>query len=984
MDPVDFNVDVQQRVLEYSQDWICKDCLTAPSKVAALVAWKPVDEKNYEPALAFDMIDDENKTYLVRWEGMSYFQCVWMPGAWVWGTTAHMMRKAFGERDENRHPKMRMEDTIPEDYLRTDIVLDVEFTSIVGICTKEVDKARISEIDKALIKFKGLGYEDAVWEAPPSPEDWDRWTDFVRAYDDWVLGRYTRVPPQAKLKDSLERARMGDFLELEKKAQPYYLEGDELMDYQLEGVNWLYNKWFTQKNAILADEMGLGKTVQIIGILATLVQDHGCWPFLVVVPNSTCPNWRREMKHWAPSLRVVTYYGSKESRELAYRYELFPQESKDLRCHIVITTYDAATDDNCRNFLRRVPWQGVIVDEAHRLSNDKNLLYSALDALKAPFRILLTGTPLQNNQRELFNLPQFLDDTCKAEVLEQHFADLKKEKIGELHNFVRPFILRRTKAQVLTLLPPMAQIIVPVSMSIVQKKLYRSILAKNLDLMKAIFSTEDTIGNCERATLSNVLMQLRKCLCHPFVYHRSIEEKNVSIAASHRNLVDASSKLKFLELLLPKLKERGQRVLIFSQFLDMLDIVEDFVDGMGFSYQRLDGSMSSLQKQKRIDEYNAQSSTLFGFLLSTRAGGVGINLATADTVIILDPDFNPHQDLQALSRAHRIGQNKKVLCLQLVTRATAEKRIMQMGRRKLALDHVLIDQMDTDDADQSDLVSLLRHGANELFTDETGGDITYDAVSIDHLIDRSAIGRTMTGEGSLAETQWSHARVWTDTSASLTQDEKADDDQTPDPGLWAKILKERELVAAEDAAANIQALVQDDDLYVDESSTLPSGDEGTVQSSKRGTALTAHETSNRSGAKLLKLPATTSTKIVKTKQTRTSTPRKPGSPSRLPKNTPQKPSAGVTATAMGKKMTQDSSPAEGAANRAAAKERAKHLMTKKSTKPSLSSRGKSSILGSGDLGGRDVPAANEHGGQDDKGHAQNPEALVIDLTGDDE
>ncbi|KAI7462781.1 hypothetical protein KC357_g8410, partial [Hortaea werneckii] len=177
---------------------------------------------------------------------------------------------------------------------------------------------------------------------------------------------------------------------------------------------------------------------------------------------------------------------------------------------------------------------------------------------------------------------------------------------------------------------------------------------------------------------------------------------------------------------------------------------------------------------------------------------------------------------------------------------------------------------------------------------------------------------------------------------------------------------------------------QDDDLYVDESSTPPSGDEGTVQSSKRGAALTAHETSNRSGAKLLKLPASTSTKIVKTKQTRTSTPRKPERPSRLPKNTPQKPSAGVTATTMGKKITQDSSPAEGAAKRAVAKENAKHLTTKRSTEPSLSSRGKSSILGNGDVGGRDVPAANEDGGQDDRGHAQNPKALFIDLTGDDE
>ncbi|RMY11641.1 hypothetical protein D0868_03017 [Hortaea werneckii] len=806
---LDMEADAEQRFREYSRGWKCKDCLSAPSKVIALIAWKPVDDDSYDPALAFDMIDEDEKAYLVRWEGMSYFRSVWMPGAWVWGTTAVMMRKAFAKREEAQHPKMRTEDAIPEDFLRTDIVLDIKYTSIVDIHTEEVDKARIREIDKALIKYKGLGYEDAVWEAPPSPDDGDRWTDFVVAYNEWVLGRYVKTPSQAKLKKTMEKIRKEDFGKLEKKTQPENLEGGELMKYQIEGLNWLYYKWFTQKNAILADEMGLGKTIQIIGFLATLVQDHTCWPFLIVVPNSTCPNWRREIKRWAPSLRVVAYYGSKESRDLAYRHELFPQGAKDLRCHVVVTSYDAAADENCRKFFRSVPWQGLIVDEGQRLKNDKNMLYSALGALKAPFRILLTGTPLQNNQRELFNLLQFLDDSYKAEELEERFQDLTQEKIAELHDMIRPFFLRRTKAQVLTFLPPMSQIIVPVSMSIVQKKLYRSILAKNPDLMKAIFSAEGSLKQGERGSLSNILMQLRKCLCHPFVYSKSIEERNVGIAASHRNLVDASSKLKLLELLLPELKKRGHRVLIFSQFLDMLDIVEDFMEGMGFAFQRLDGSMGALQKQKRIDEYNAPDSSLFAFLLSTRAGGVGINLATADTVIILDPDFNPHQDIQALSRAHRIGQNKKVLCFQLVTRASAEERIMQMGRKKLALDHVLIQEMDADDADQNDLVSVLRHGASELFDDAGDQDIQYDIAGIEKLLDRSHMEDTMPGGADKsAETQWSHARVWASDSAALQDDQMfvdAPEEHAPDPGVWSNILKERETLAAEEAAAKAEA-----------------------------------------------------------------------------------------------------------------------------------------------------------------------------------
>ena len=256
-------------------------------------------------------------------------------------------------------------------------------------------------------------------------------------------------------------------------------------------------------------------------------------------------------------------------------------------------------------------------------------------------------------------------------------------------------------------------------------------------------------------------MQLRKTLCHPFVYSREIEERTEQTEVSHRNLIEASSKLHLLSLMLPKLQERGHRVLMFSQFLDNLDIVEDFLDGLGFEHRRIDGSINAMEKQKRIDEFNAPNSPYFAFLLSTRAGGVGINLATADTVIILDPDFNPHQDIQALSRAHRIGQKQKVLVFQLVTRDSVEEKVMQIGRKKMALDHVLIERMDREDDAGDDLESILRHGAQALFEDEsTAVDIVYDSASVDLLLDRSRIENTKTSDEKSAESQFSFARVW--------------------------------------------------------------------------------------------------------------------------------------------------------------------------------------------------------------------------------
>lgn len=806
----------------YSRSWTCKDCIEHNSQIDALVAWRPIDLEKYIPGATVDMIEESQKEYLIKWKAQSYFRTTWMAGGWVWGVAASAMRAAFMKKPENQMPKMTTEDAIPEDWLRVDIVFDVIYTSVVRNRTKEIDFARAKEVDSAYVKYKGLGYEDAIWEKPPSYEEKERWADFKSAYDDWVLKHYVHTPSQKTLKRHLQIVRSKDFeSNLLKDAQPTTVTGGQLMDYQVEGMNWLYYQWYKGQNCILADEMGLGKTIQIIAYFALMVQDHKCWPFLVVVPNSTCPNWRREIKKWAPSLRVVTYFGSSVARKIAQDYELFPKDDeneqnsaprdksqpKDLRAHIVITSYESVVEENARRNLQKVAWAGLVVDEGQRLKNEKNLLYDSLSKMKFPFKVLLTGTPLQNNARELFNLLQFLDPKINAAAMDAKYETLTKENVPELHEMIRPFFLRRTKVQVLTFLPPMAQIILPVTMSLVQKKLYKSILAKNPQLMKSIFSRTGNIAQKERVNLNNILMQLRKTLCHPFVYNREIEERSYDLAVSHRNLVEASSKLQLLEIMLPKLHERGHRVLMFSQFLDNLDIVEDFLDGLGLQHRRLDGSINSLEKQKRIDDFNAPDSPYFAFLLSTRSGGVGINLASADTVIIMDPDFNPHQDIQALSRAHRIGQKNKVLVFQIMTRGSAEEKIMQIGKKKMVLDHVLIQQMAHEDDAGMDLESILRHGAEALFGDDNTGDIVYDSASVDKLLDRSQVESTETGEDKSAESQFSFARVWANDKAALEDTLGDSEAVTPaDTTVWDKILKERERMYAEEEAARAETL----------------------------------------------------------------------------------------------------------------------------------------------------------------------------------
>jgi superfamily II DNA or RNA helicase len=817
---------------EYQITWLCKTCQdTDDEKMGRIVAWRPLVPKSYTEGQPITDFGDDSLEYLVKWEQKSYNHCVWVPGAWVYGVVAPAMRTAFlkrtfgegvdesvdGERYNDSLLRWSEKDAIHDVWITPDIILDVQYAPRSREDEKkyrakshkdkfEDDLSRIFHVIKIYVKFEGLGYDDAVWDTPPSPDSGPLYDSYLDAYREYLNGKHFKPEPWRNMKERIDEFHGLDFrTEIEVKAQPKGLQRGKLMEYQLEGLNWMLYNFRDKRSVILADEMGLGKTVQVVALLSSLIQDSPkIWPFLIVVPNSTCANWRREIKKWAPDLRVVAYYGGRAPQSLALQYELFPDGSRDMKAHVVIMSYDSAKDT--RGNFNSVKWAGLVVDEAQALKNDENSLYKALNALRIPFKLLLTGTPLQNNKRELFNLLQFIDPAnMKAEDLDEHFGQITSENLPELHEKIRRYFLRRTKAMVLTFLPPMAQIIVPVSMSVLQEKLCKSIMERNPQLIRSVF-VQRKMKVSERGSLSNILMQLRKCLCHPFIYSQAIEDRSAPPELMRRNLIEASSKLMLLAIMLPKLKERGHRVLLFSQFLDQLTILEDFVAGIGLKHERLDGNQSSMEKQKKIDAFNAPDSDIFIMLLSTRAGGVGINLATADTVIILDPDWNPHQDIQALSRAHRIGQRKKVLCFQLVTVDSVEEKILQIGRKKLALDHLLIESMDNEDEAPNDVESVLKHGAAALFGEGKKKDaITYDAAAVDKLLDRSMMEETKTDEDKSAESAFAHARVWANDEGALA-DDMQENDQNINLSVWDQILQQREEEARREAEKTMETL----------------------------------------------------------------------------------------------------------------------------------------------------------------------------------
>lgn len=517
----------------------------------------------------------------------------------------------------------------------------------------------------------------------------------------------------------------------EQDLRQWGLTGLHLRPYQLEGVNWLAQRFHGQNGCILGDEMGLGKTCQTIALLIYLsgrLNDEG--PFLIVSPLSVLSNWKEEMERFAPDLCCVAYTGDKEER--AHVQQDLTQAS---RFHVLLATYEVCLKD--ASFLKSFSWSVLVVDEAHRLKNQSSLLHKTLSEFSVVFRLLLTGTPIQNKLQELYALLSFVEPDIfprdQVEDFVQRYQDIEKESesASELHKLLQPFLLRRVKAEVAPELPKKTEVVIYHGLSALQKKYYKAILMKDLDA----FENE----MAKKVKLQNVLSQLRKCVDHPYLFH-GVEPEPFEIGD---HLIEASGKLYLLDKLLAFLYSRGHRVLLFSQMTQMLDILQDYLDYRGYSYERVDGSVRGEERHLAIKNFGQQP--IFVFLLSTRAGGVGMNLTAADTVIFVDSDFNPQNDLQAAARAHRIGQNKSVKVIRLVGRDTVEEIVCRRAASKLQLTNTIIEggrftlgaQKPAGDADLQ-LSEILKFGLDKLLSSEGS---TVEDVELESILGETEDGR---------------------------------------------------------------------------------------------------------------------------------------------------------------------------------------------------------------------------------------------------
>lgn len=498
---------------------------------------------------------------------------------------------------------------------------------------------------------------------------------------------------------------------------PLLSDGCVLKDYQLEGVRWLTSLFENGVSGILADEMGLGKTIQVIAMIAHLKGMGVPGPFIVVAPLVTLPNWIREFQKWLPSLPVVRYHGNAQDRASVLANQLNSRNKRSPDFPAIVTSYEVAIKDEKK--LNKIgEYTYLVVDEGQRLKNHRCTLIQSLKRIRAANRLLLSGTPIQNNLDELWSLlnfvnPAIFDDLsvfqswfgfrdigqtgrrCTAEEdirLEQQ----KNQTVTKLHEILRPFLLRRIKANVLTDLPPKKEVVVYAGLSKLQSG-YADLIEKGV--LRDVLIKQ---GIEQGRTLSqtNKQMNHRKNVNHPFLFGEPIDgSSGVPIGTAHPQLlVRGSGKFALLDRMLGYLHRKKHQVLIFSQMTALLNVIEDYLLWRQWNYCRIDGSTNIDERQRQMDKFNAEKTSgeggtrndnddrTFVFLLSTRAGGLGINLATADTCIIFDSDWNPHQDSQAMDRCHRIGQNRPVAVYRLLTVGSVDVEMMekQISKNKLA------------------------------------------------------------------------------------------------------------------------------------------------------------------------------------------------------------------------------------------------------------------------------------------------------------
>uniref|UniRef100_A0A8C5JME6 Chromodomain helicase DNA binding protein 7 n=1 Tax=Junco hyemalis TaxID=40217 RepID=A0A8C5JME6_JUNHY len=719
----------------------------------------------------------EVEEFYVKYKNFSYLHCQWASVEELDKDKRiqQKIKRFKAKQGQNKFLSEIDDELFNPDYVEVDRIMDF---------SRSTDDNG-EPVTHYLVKWCSLPYEDSTWE-------------LKQDIDQAKIEEFEKLMSREPEMERVERPPADDWKKSESSRE--YKNNNKLREYQLEGVNWLLFNWYNTRNCILADEMGLGKTIQSITFLYEIYLKGIHGPFLVIAPLSTIPNWEREFRTWT-ELNVVVYHGSQASRRTIQLYEMYFKDPQgrvikgSYKFHAIITTFEMILTD-CPE-LRNIPWRCVVIDEAHRLKNRNCKLLEGLKMMDLEHKVLLTGTPLQNTVEELFSLLHFLEPGRfpSETTFMQEFGDLKtEEQVQKLQAILKPMMLRRLKEDVEKNLAPKEETIIEVELTNIQKKYYRAILEKNFTFLSK------GGGQANVPNLLNTMMELRKCCNHPYLINGAEEKILEEFKETHnadspdfqlQAMIQAAGKLVLIDKLLPKLKAGGHRVLIFSQMVRCLDILEDYLIQRRYPYERIDGRVRGNLRQAAIDRFSRPDSDRFVFLLCTRAGGLGINLTAADTCIIFDSDWNPQNDLQAQARCHRIGQSKSVKIYRLITRNSYEREMFDKASLKLGLDKAVLQSMSgrenatngVQQLSKKEIEDLLRKGAYGALMDEEDEGSKFCEEDIDQILLRRTHTITIESEGKGS----------TFAKASFVASGNRTDISLDDPNFWQKWAKKAEL-----------------------------------------------------------------------------------------------------------------------------------------------------------------------------------------------
>ncbi|KAK9471526.1 uncharacterized protein V1510DRAFT_420162 [Dipodascopsis tothii] len=716
----------------------CRDCRKFVKRPEKIITWRPVD-RDFTQKLA--QTPAHEREYLIKFSEDSYLASVWARGDWVISICNSQLLRSFHKSDPC--PLSSAKVAIPIGYLTVELVLDAVYShdrgfADMGYSSINVALANADDVCRVLVKWKALSYTDLTWiSVAEALKEEPTKSSFRVAYRQYLIGNYLGQKGQAQLK-ALEVDRLG----------PVDSFTDQhLSPLQIEGLQWLYNNWRQRRHCFVADDVALGRDQLISAFVSEMCLTYEEFPVIMISLPQNLQQWKSRLEAFSRDLKVGVLSGTQLHREVQKNYVLRKNSFSNLAVHIVLASSDIIRDE--KDFLSSFRWKLMILN--HWLPLDHETILN----LEVCFKVAILDSTVKYTHEEIQSSLGFLEfSTSRAESQLSSDAGLLLETRT----------LRRTRSNLDGIVPRLVEIIVPIDLSELQKYIYKSILVENRDLIRILCGKREAYPDVLRYEITKLFRKLRTCLAHPYIYDDKLEEQAQNSVESFNTLVLASNKLHFLATLLPKIVITGGRVLIFTKYHDVLDILEDFLYSMKIKFLRIDDKMVPTEKKRRIEQFNSRQVAVSVVIVSTKCTPSGISSASVDVAIAYEQDLSPI-NFQLFFQSHHASK-KPILVYYMTSKHTVEERLAE----KLCAASAgasACEFIDDSTFSNLELMSILQAGLPELFELDNQSLVgaKQNAIMLDKLLESSSSLRNLVEDDN--QYSGSVPRVWNNLEGNI-------------------------------------------------------------------------------------------------------------------------------------------------------------------------------------------------------------------------